>query len=292
MRRAVEDSGLLGSLMDGPSWALWRAMLIAARGEPLTDSELELFTGRTKRLESPTEPVEECAFIAGRRSGKTVAASCFSVYLAALCDWSEHLTIGERGVMLFLAQTQRTARVAFNYSKGLFETCPLLKDLVIKTTADTISLSNGIDLEIRPASFRGLRGLTAIGVVADELAVWFSDESSNPDREILTAVRPALASTGGPVLMVSSPYARRGELWEMYRRHYGPEGDPRLLVAQGASRDFNKTLPQSVVDRALERDRARFTAEYLGEFRTDVEGFLTLEAIRACVEPGVKERPP
>jgi hypothetical protein len=34
--------------------------------------------------------------------------------------------------------------------------------------------------------------------------------------------------------------------------HFGPEGDPSILVAQGASRDFNPELPQSVVDRALE----------------------------------------
>ena len=36
-------------------------------------------------------------------------------------------------------------------------------------TADTISLKGGIDLEIRSASYRGLRGVTAIGAICDEV---------------------------------------------------------------------------------------------------------------------------
>jgi len=42
-------------------------------------------------------------------------------------------------------------------------------------------------------------------------------------------------------------------------------------------------LPQRVVDRALEKDRARAAAEYLAEFRTDVEGFVALEVIEGCI---------
>jgi hypothetical protein len=111
-----------------------------------------------------------------------------------------------------------------------------------------------------------------------------SDETSaNADTEILNAVRPMLATTQGPLIIISSPYARRGELWELHRRHYGPEGDPLILVAQGASRDFNPTLPQSVVDRALERDHAAASAEYLAQFRTDIEGFVSFETVQACI---------
>jgi hypothetical protein len=104
--------------------------------------------------------------------------------------------------------------------------------------------------------------------LADECAFWLSDESANPDVEILNAARPALATTQGPLIAISSPYARRGALWETYRRHYGPEGDPMILVAQGATRDFNPDLPQSIIDRAMERDPAAASAEYMAQFRT------------------------
>src|SRR6478736_3353801 len=53
------------------------------------------------------------------------------------------------------------------------------------------------------------------------------------------------------------------------------------MVGQGATRTLNPSLPQRVVDRALEKDRARATAEYLAEFRTDVEG-VAVEIVEAC----------
>ena len=123
---------------------------------------------------------------------------------------------------------------------------------------------SGITLEIRPASFRKLRGPTYIAVIADELAFWYVDAAyANPDVEILNAVEPGLATTGGPLILASSPHARRGALWDVFKRHYGAGGDPLILVAHGPSRTLNPSLPQRVVDRALEKDRARATAEYL-----------------------------
>jgi hypothetical protein len=69
-------------------------------------------------------------------------------------------------------------------------------------------------------------------VIATEAAFWQTDEGSgNPDSEILNAVRPSLATTHGPLIIITSPYARRGEVWDVYRRHYGPQGDPLILVA-------------------------------------------------------------
>ena len=43
LRKALEDPGLLGSVLDGPSWHTWRSLLIAAMGEPLTPEETKTF---------------------------------------------------------------------------------------------------------------------------------------------------------------------------------------------------------------------------------------------------------
>jgi hypothetical protein len=37
---------------------------------------------------------------------------------------------------------------------------------------------------------------------------------------------------------------------------------------------------------------AAASAEYMAQFRTDVEGFLTREAIQECINAGVHERKP
>ena len=40
----------------------------------------------------------------------------------------------------------------------------------------------------------------------------------------------------------------------------------------------------------MERDAAAASAEYMAEFRTDVEAFITREAVEACVNLGSRER--
>ena len=196
-------------------------------------------------------------------------------------------------IIPILAVSKQQASVAFQYIAALFARGPFVK-LKIAETADAISLSNGVDLQVRPASFRTIRGDTAIAIIADEIAFWHgTDEAStNPDAEILNAVRPALATTHGPLIAISSPHAKRGELWQTYRRHYGPQGDPAILVAQAPSGVLNPTLPQKVIDRAFERDPARAQAEYGAVFRSDVEALVSPEVIEACIARGLHELPP
>jgi len=216
------------------------------------------------------------------------------VFMACFLDYRSVIAIGERAVVLCLGQNAKQAAVVFGYVAGIIEATPLLAKLVKTKLAETLSLTNGVDIEIRAASFRGLRGVTCVAIVADEICFWYSDEtgSANPDSAILDAVRPSLATTGGPLVAISTPYARRGEAYATWRRDYGEKGDKLILVAQGASRDFNPSLPQRTVDRALARDPAAASAEWFGLFRTDVEGFVGREAVEACIELGCFERAP
>jgi hypothetical protein len=55
---------------------------------------------------------------------------------------------------------------------------------------------------------------------------------------------------------------------------------------------MNPSLPQFIIDRAIERDPHAAAAEYLAEFRRDIEAFVPLEAVQACVTPRLREHPP
>jgi hypothetical protein len=282
MRAALEDDALFGRVLQGESWQAWRVLLIAAMGEELTADERAIFAKLTGRAREPGTRCEELWAIVGRRGGKTRSAAVLACFTAALCE--HPLSIGERGLALFLAQNQRQAAIAFGYAAAIFDAVPMLRELVIGRTASTLSLSNGVDLEVRAASFRGLRGVTCVSVIADECGYWaVAEESANVDSEIFNAVRPSLATTSGPLISISTPYAKRGELYRMHREHYGPSGDPLLLVAQAASRDLNPALPQAVVDRAYQRDPVSAAAEYGGAFRSDIETFVPLEIVQGCV---------
>jgi len=291
LREALDDPALLAGVLVGESWDSWKPLMLASVGEVLTEDERAIFKKFTGRDHEPGEPVEEAVIVKGRRAGGSRVASVMLSYFSALCRHPS-LVRGERGVALCVASDQRQSDVILDYTQAAFEASPVLRQLIANRTARELRLTNGIDIEVRAADFRRLRGLTFIAVIADEVSFWMTDSSSaNPDSEILNAVRPGLATTSGPLFVISSPYAKRGELWNSYQKHYGPDGDPLILVAKGSSLEFNPTLPQRVVDRAIERDPANAAAEYGGNFRNDIESFVNVEAVRACVSAGVFERP-
>lgn len=296
----VEYDGTIDQLMDrplaavfsGPSWDHWRALLRAAYALPMTERDRAVFARFTARHTVPQRPTREIWFVVGRRAGKSAIAALVAVYATCCCRY--RLAPGETGIFMVIAADRKQARVIKRYISGLLRTSPALEVLIAPKgeTKDSIRLTNGITIEIHTASFRTLRGYTVVGAACDELAFWRDDESANPDREILTALRAAMATIPNAMLVcTSSPYARRGELWRMYQRHFGKDDAP-VLVVQGASRDFNPTLDADVVAAAYDDDPAAAAAEFGAEFRRDVESYVSPELLEDLVMTGRRELPP
>ena len=159
----------------------------------------------------------------------------------------------------------------------------------MRRTSELVELTDDIRIEVRSASGRKLRGPRFIGITADELAHWLTEEYlQDPDVAILNGARPGMLtvrSAGwGMVTMASSPHIRRGELWNMFDKYYGKD-DPNYLVARGTTREFNPTIPQEEIDRELARDPATNKAEYLAQFRDDLEEYVSRAAVEACISP-------
>lgn len=292
----MSDPQLAGRLFSSTSWATWRVLVAAMFGLPIAPKDLDVYRRLTGRETVPTSPVREAWIIAGRRGGKTRAAALVAVWIAALFSAMRRadkvLAPGERGVILLLAQDRQAAAIALKYAEGIIDSIPMLAREVVERQKERIVFDR-VEIRVGTSSYRSVRGYTLLCVVCDELAFWPSDETSvNPDEETIAAVRPGLATVPESLLLcVSSPYARRGALWNAFDRGFGKE-TPDVLVARASSRDLNPTLPQSVVDAALAEDEPRARSEYLAEFRSDIEAFVSLETIRDCVVPHRSELPP
>ena len=164
--------------------------------------------------------------------------------------------------------------------------------MLFRSDAESVDLDNSVTIEITTASYRTIRGYTVLAALCDEIAFWRSEDSANPAEEILAALRPAMATIPGALLIgLSSPYKRSGPLYENHRRHYGHEASP-VLVIQADTRMMNPSVPQSVIDRAMELDPVAATAEYLAQFRSDVGSFLDSDLIERAIEVGRRERAP
>lgn len=277
IRDAMTDPALFGGQFGGDSWSAWRALLSGFYGLPLDDAEAETFQGLTGRTEVPHSAHDELWMVVGRRGGKSQCAALMAVYEAAFRDHELSLAPGEVATVAVLAADRKQARTVMRYVSGLIESNPMLRRMVTREDREAIELSNRAVIEINTASYRATRGYTFAAVIADEVAFWRSEDSANPDAEIINAVRPGLATLGGPLVALSSPYSCRGELWETYRRHYGQHSS--VLVAHASSRAMNPDLPERVVANAYERDAVAAAAEYGAQFRSDLEAFLSGDVI-------------
>ena len=289
---AIDDRNLFaGWFRDRATWSAWFTFLRALFGLPLSPQELFLYRECTGCSEAPTAPATEAWLVCGRRAGKSFVLALVAVFLGCFHNYRRHLAPGERGVILVVASDRKQARVIFRYVKALLLTVPMLSKLVEREVAEAFDLNNGVSIEIMAASYRSLRGYTVISALLDELAFWRSDESSNPDSEIIAAIRPAMATIPNAMLLcASSPYAQRGALFTAFKAHFGKDGDP-VLVWRAPTRTMNPTVSQATVDAAMEADPASAASEYLAQFRTDVETFVARDVVEAAVTQGRFELP-
>jgi len=289
---AVEDPKLFGSWFSNKAtWAAWFAFVAALFGLPMTSDQLALYEQCTGRSVAPTAPAREGWLICGRRAGKSFVLALIAVFLAFARDYAQYLAPGERATILVLAADRKQARVIFRYISALLKQVPMLAQMIENERAESFDLTNGVTIEVGTNSYRSVRGYSFAAVLCDELAFWRSEDSASPDFEVLAAIKPGMATIPTAMLLcASSPYGRRGALYDAHARHYGKAG--QILVWQAATRTMNPSVPQSFIDEEMDKDPASARAEYLAEFRTDFESFIETEKIRACITPGVYERPP
>lgn len=285
----MTDPQLFGGVFGGDSFAAWRALLGGFYGLPLAATGAETFKTITGRAETPQEAANELWLAVGRRGGKSHAAGLLAIFEACFTDHRDKLAPGEVATAMIIAADRKQARTVMRYISGLVNANPMLRRMVMRENGELIEFNNRAAIEVHTASHRAVRGYTLSAAILDEIAFWHV-EGANPDVEIVAALRPALATLGGKLVALSSPYARRGVLWNQYRRHFGHESP--VLVAQAPSMTMNPTLPQRVVDDAMKDDAARACAEYLAQFRSDIAGLIDPDLIERATRPKPKELPP
>jgi hypothetical protein len=272
----------------------------AVYGLPLDADEQAIFrehTGRTVYA-PPAGGYREAVAVVGRQSGKTRIAATLAAFEAVTATPEPD---GTETYALLVSQDARAAlRAVFSYAVAPFDTVPALARMVPSgwrslwrraRRADSLTLDTGVRIAAYPCRPASVRGIRAHVVVCDELAFYRSTELVPLDREMLRAVRPTLATTGGRLIVLSSPYGQSGALWDLHRRHYGRD-DSTTLVWQASAPAMNPTLPADYRARMERDDPEAYRSEVLGEFRAGVSTFLDPDALAACVADGVRERAP
>src|SRR6266511_3163997 len=291
---AIKNPQLFGSLprfKKLETWTNWIVVLKTIFGLPMTTEDLVIFNRHTGRITPPEGGSKETYLIIGRRGGKSFISALITCFIACFIDFKPFITVGETLVVMCLAKDKDQARIVFRYVKAILNHVLALRSMIVDQRDDEIELTTGVTIMVKASDFGGVRGPTIACVVADEIAFWPS-QGTNPDDEVLSAIRPAMATIpDAKLLCISTGYAQVGALYDAHKEHYGQDDD-EVLVWQADTATMNPTISQQFIDKEIEKDPEAGRAEWLGLFREDVSAAFPLEVIEACIIPGRLELPP
>jgi hypothetical protein len=289
---ALTSPALFGSLPafeSLSSWSAWLVFLKAVYGLPMTQDEVAIFRARTGRQEPRANGYPEAVAIVGCQSGKSQVAAIVGTYEAA-----QALAAGASGLYVpLIAQDARGAqRALLAYVRQAVDASPVLQHEVTRETADTVELGGGsVTVGVYPCRPASVRGIRAACLIVDELAFFTSTDGNPVDVEMLRACRSRVATTGGKLLILSSPYGQTGALWDLHHRHFGRE-DSTTLVWQASAPQMNPLLPADYLAKMEADDPEAYRSEVLGEFRAGIATLFDPAVLDAVVSKGVHEVAP
>jgi len=214
----------------------------------------------------------------GRQIGKTEICAQ---------DAGDYALLNKNKTILMIAPVERQAFELFQRTLTyLAQKAPL--KIVTKgknrPTKSKLHLKNGTRILCLPA---GTSGIGIRGYVIDRL---YADEASRVPDEVWTAVTPMLLTTGGDIIMLSTPWGKQGYFWETYDKDDTFTKFHKNSEEVMRNRPISDSWTQEQRDKALkmlEREKVRKTKlqygqEYLGLFVDELMRLFTDELINKC----------
>jgi hypothetical protein len=154
-----------------------------------------------------------------------------------------------RSLVLIMAPSERQAKETFGKAAGFYRALgfPIPAESSRKLG---VELLNGSRIEALPGAEKTVRGFSGVDLL-------ILDEAARVADELYFAVRPMLAVSGGRLLMMSTPYGKRGAFFEEWTGGVGWER--YLIPAEDCPRissefleEERRTLPPRVYRQEYE----------------------------------------
>ena len=150
-----------------------------------------------------------------RQSGKSTTAALLAV----------HTALYDAGALVLLVSASlRQAAELYAKCMAIYRAL----DRPLPTTVETalrLDLANGSRIVSLPASEGTVRGFSAARLLIE-------DEASRVDDALYYATRPMLAASGGRLILMSTPFGKRGHFWRGWSN--GGEGWERVEIPASA----------------------------------------------------------
>lgn len=202
-----------------------------------------------------------------RQWGKSTTAAALALHRALYYPNS---------LILLVSPSQRQSSELF-LKVGVFLNQLAIKPIKVEDNQFSLRLANASRIVALPSKEATVRGFSGVSLIIE-------DEASRVDDLLYRSMRPMLAVSGGRLILMSTPYGKRGHFFEEWT-----EGGSAWERIECKASDCPR-IPQQF----LEEERASlgewwYRQEYLCEFVETVDNVfshdLIMNAISADVEP-------
>jgi hypothetical protein len=150
------------------------------------------------------ERPKRCLLLCSRQSGKTEVAINLGLWTALYESGS---------LVLIVSPSQRQSQEVFRRLMIAYNTLQGVPELT-QESALRAELSNGSRIIALPGSEKTTRGYAGAKLV-------ILDEAARVDDDLLAALRPTMATVDGSLIMLSTPFGRRGEFFRAWSERQG-----------------------------------------------------------------------
>lgn len=244
------------------------------------------------------------AGVCGGRGGKSYLLVAVRMVWGMFVRDLSSLADGQRAVALVVAPNDELRQEVVNYALGVVRSKDELRSCLRlpRGTKDddvvsqfSIRRRDGHMVTFRggvaTAGGYGGRGKSLTDFAMDE-AAFFRDKSSKVnDEDIFKAANPRVLP-GGQSLVMSTPWAQAGLLWDLYSENFGKPST--ALVAQAPTLVLRSDeWVQRIVERETRRDPDNAEREFGAKFMTvGTTIFFSQELLQACVDEGLSPDEP
>jgi hypothetical protein len=195
-----------------------------------------------------------------RQTGKSTAAGVLALHKALTTP---------AALILILAPAERQAKELFSKVASFYHALghPVIADSYRKLG---LELANGSRIEALPGTEKTIRGFSGA-------ALLIVDEAARVDDGLYYAIRPMLAVSGGRLLMLSTPFGKRGVFFEEWS---GGEGWERYEIPAS---HCPRISPEFLEEERRALPRRVYRQEYECSFEETDDQVFSFEDVEAAM---------
>lgn len=221
--------------------------------------EIQPFDYQAKLLLDGSKRLVACM---GRQTGKTTTIAVKAIHF----DYTNSKT-----TTLIVSPSLRQSIILFDRILSFIYSNKILFASVKRKTRTIIQMDNGSQIIALPCSAHRLRGYTAHNLIVDEAAFLLD--------EIITQILfPMLATTGGNLVLLSTPWGRGNVFYRAF-------SDPSYSVHHVKSSDCPLISKEFLEEQRRNMTSMAYDMEYNALFVEPASSYFTQELIKGCIDP-------